>query len=83
MGVSGVLSSLAKSKDPDSESADFDPRVARGKMAYGKKKAAMFGRMAKKARMVFLTISFNWGYLPPRRCFIGRLYSISATESRN
>jgi hypothetical protein len=65
-----VWSSLAMSKGPDSEAAesDFDSRVAKGKMAYGKKKAAMYGRMAKEAHMVFLSIGATY---PPEGVSLG------------
>jgi hypothetical protein len=53
-----VWSSLAMSKG--FESADLDSRLAKGKMAYGKKKAAMYGRMAKEARMVFHSIGATY-----------------------
>jgi len=62
-----VWSSLAMSIG--SESADFfDSRVAKGKMAYGKKKAAMYGRMAKEARMVFHSIGATY---PPEGVSLG------------
>ena len=61
-----VWSSLAMSEG--SELADFDPRVAKGKMAYGKKKAAMYGRMAKEGHMVFHSIG---GTYPPEGVSLG------------
>lgn len=60
-----VWSSLAMSEGSKS---DFDPRVAKGKMAYGKKKAAMYGEMAKEARMVFHSIGATY---PPEGVSLG------------
>ena len=74
-----VWSSLAMSKG--SESADFDPRVTKGKMAYRKKKAAMY--IWQDGKGGSHGISFDWGYLFPRRHFIGRSYSISVAKSGN
>ena len=61
-----VWSSLAMSEG--SESADFDPRITKGKMAYGKKKAAMYGKMAKEACMVFHSIGATY---PPEGVSLG------------
>jgi hypothetical protein len=63
-----VWSSLAISSLEGSESADFDPRVAKGKMAYGKRKTAMYGRMAKEARTVFHSIGATY---PPEGVSLG------------
>jgi hypothetical protein len=63
-----VWSSLALTSTESSESADFDPRVVKGKMAYGKKKAAMYGRMAEEARVVFHSIGATY---PPDGVSLG------------
>jgi hypothetical protein len=59
--LEGSLDSLAVANPPD-------PRVAKGKMAYGMKKAAMYGRMAKEARSVFDSIG---GTYPPEGVSLG------------
>ena len=57
-----------------------DPRVKKGKSAYGKKKAAMYSRMTKEARTAFPLVG---GTYPPEGCFLGGSHSLSAAKSRN